>query len=203
MTNPTDNPTPAPVKGDALPKIREAVAPLHHLGRDLKNNVATALHYLEHDLTSAYGDRRADAERALPGTLAAIERDAKAIAAALPALRALTKGDAPADIDDRARSLTRLGMTIRVRYVCPTNTKGGRYVAEVCGDDDAARVYVSSQLHNRDEATRLEAAERCLAKWHANRVAWWKANVGKAWELPLPVIQSVGSTGDAWLFFTK
>lgn len=199
MTNPTDNPTPAPVKGDALPKIRKAVEALVYLGRDIRNNADTSRHYI--DSPTTYIDGYAD--KALPVALAAIARDIEAAAEHLPELRALTKGDAPADIDDRSRSLTRLGMTIRVRYVGPSNTKGGRYVAEVCGDDDAARVYVSSQLHNRDEATRLEAAERCLAKWHANRVAWWKANVGKAWELPLPVIQSVGSTGDAWLFFTK
>jgi hypothetical protein len=203
MTNPTDNPTPAPIKGDAPAKIREAVAPMHHLGRDLKNNVATALHYLEHDLTSAYGDRRADAERALPGTLAAIERDAKAIADALPALRALTKGDASADIDERERALDRLGMTVRVRYFGPTNTKGGRYVAEICDDDDRARVFVCSQSRNRDESTRLEAAERCLAKWHAARVIWWRANVGKEWGSVPPVFHAKGWNGSEWLFFAK
>jgi len=105
------------------------------------------------------------------------------------------------DLNTRERALNRLGLTVRVRYLRPTNTKGGRYVAEVCGDDNRARVFVCSQLCNRCESTRLAAAERCLEKWQASRAFWWLKETGKEWGLPGLLIKSVGSTGTEWLFF--
>ena len=188
-------------------KLNETLRSLGYRARDLKNNTTHAASYIG-DAESSTPEVVAHAAQALPVTLAAIIRDAKLIAEALPDLEQTQSqlgevNDAATDIKERARQLKRLGMVIRVRYVGPTNTKGGRWIADVAGDDDAARVYVSSHLHETDEATRLEAAERCLAKWHGNRVAWWKANVGEKWQLPLPVITSVGHSGDAYLFFTK
>lgn len=188
-----------------LRNIHNAASRLFAAGREVKNYGQTAERICR-DLACTYGspESKTQAEAELATAVARLIANAEDVADMLPALREAAGHPTQAeDVEDRARDLTRLGMTVRVRYVGPTNTKGGRYVAEVCGDDDAARVYVSSQLHNRDEATRLAAAEKCLAKWHAARVTWWKTNVGKAWELPLPVIKSVGSTGDAWLFFTK
>ena len=194
--------TPAPaadVPAFDQARVAETVRPLHHMGRDIRNNVSTALHYAEQDMTSAYPERVAFAERAMPTVISAIIRDAEAIAETVPALRRLLPP--PAEIDDRERALTRLGLTVRVRYFGPTNTKGGRYVAEICDDDDRARVSVCSQSRNRDESTRLEAAERCLAKWHAARVIWWRANVGKEWGSVPPVFHAKGWNGSEWLFF--
>lgn len=190
-----------------LKQLNDLIRSLGYRARDIKNNAAHVASYIS-DAESSTPEVVVHAEQALPVTLAAIIRDAKLIAEALPELeqtqsQAGAVNDDAADIKDRARQLKRLGMVVRVRYVGPTNTKGGRWIADVQGDDDAARVYVSSHLHETDEATRLEAAERCLAKWHGNRVAWWKANVGEKWQLPLPVITSVGHSGDAYLFFTK
>jgi hypothetical protein len=198
MSNPTPAKSPATAT-PAAPDVAAIIRPLHHMGRDIRNNVATALHYIEQELPSAYADRVAFAERALPTCLAAILRDADAIAETVPALRRLIP--APAEIDDRERALTRLGLTVRVRYFGPTNTKGGRYVAEICDDDDRARVSVCSQSRNRDESTRLEAAEKCLTKWHAARVVWWRANVGKEWGSVPPVFHAKGWNGSEWLFF--
>jgi len=107
------------------------------------------------------------------------------------------------DLDKRAIELHRLGLTVRVRYVCPTNTKGGRYVAEVCGDENPARVYVGSQLCNRCESTRLAAAELCLSKWIKARSDWWIKETGKPLEGKPFQIRSVGHDGKAWLFFTN
>lgn len=123
MPNPTDNPNPAPIKGDALPKIREAVAPLHYFGRDLKNNVANALHWIE-ETGCAYPERVAYAERALPTTLESIAALSKCIADTLPALRALTTGDAPAEL-----AIEEGGFSIQTKYLPATNTRGSRIKA--------------------------------------------------------------------------
>ena len=164
MTNPTDKPNPSPVKGDALPKIREAVAPLHTLGRDLKNSVANALHFIDHDLTSAYPERREFGATCLPGTLAAIVRDAETIADALPALRALTKGDEAAPVPKIADG----GMAIVVQYRCPTNASGARWTARF--DRDAETVFKASAsftFDDKDNEGADNAAARCLAKFEA------------------------------------
>lgn len=106
-----------------------------------------------------------------------------------------------ADINQRERDLERLGLAVRVRYLGPTNSKGGRYVAEVCGDSEPCRTFVNSQLHNRCESTRLAAAETCLARWNENRRQWWVANLGKDYR-PLS-LYAVGHDGKAWLFFAS
>ena len=106
-----------------------------------------------------------------------------------------------ADIDDRERALNRLGLTVRVRYLRPTNSKGGRYVAEICGDDEKHRALVSSQLLSRCESTRLAVAEACLAKWNKSRSGWWSKNIGSDFR-PF-VIHTRGHDGAAWLFFAS
>jgi hypothetical protein len=163
MSNPTETPNPAPFKGDVLPMICEAIKPLHNLGRDIRNNVANAEHYLNHELTSAYADRVAFAERALPTTVAAILRDAEAIADALPALRALTKGDAPAD---SVPAIADGGMAIVVQYRCPTNASGARWSARF--DRDAETVFKANAgftFDDKDNEGSDVAAARCLAKF--------------------------------------
>jgi hypothetical protein len=192
--------TPAAFNADALPALRVAAGRIFAAGRELKNYGQT-VERICRDAACAYGNTETKAAELaqLPGDVARMIANAEAVADEIPALRRLIP--APAELDDRERALTRLGITVRVRYVRPSNTKGGRYVAEVCDDNDPARVYIGSQTHNRCESTRLDAAERCLAKWHANRVAWWRANVGKEWGSVPPIIHAKGSTGDAWLFF--
>jgi hypothetical protein len=164
-------------------------------------NYGTTVERICQSAACAYGNTETKAaERAeLPALVARMIANAEEVAAELPALRRLIP--APAELDDRERALTRLGITVRVRYFGPTNTKGGRYVAEICDDDDRARVSVCSQSRNRDESTRLEAAELCLAKWHAARVVWWRANVGKEWGSVPPVFHARGWNGSEWLFF--
>ena len=192
--------TPAPLNGDTLPALRVAAGRIFVAGRELKN-YGTTVERICRDAACAYGNSETKtAERAeLPALVARMIANAEEVAADLPALRRLLP--TPAEIDDRERALTRLGLTVRVRYFGPTNTKGGRYVAEICDDDDRARVSVCSQSRNRDESTRLEAAERCLAKWHAARVIWWRANVGKEWGSVPPVFHAKGWNGSEWLFF--
>lgn len=196
------NPTPAPpaVDPSALPALRVAAGRIFSAGRELKNYGAT-VERICRDAASDYGNSETKAaERAeLPALVARMIANADEVADELPALRRLLP--APAEIDDRERALTRLGLTVRVRYFGPTNTRGGRYVAEICDDKENARVSVCSQSRNRDESTRLEAAERCLAKWHAARVIWWRANVGKEWGSVPPVFHARGWNGSEWLFF--
>jgi len=106
-----------------------------------------------------------------------------------------------AEIDQRERNLRRLGLTVRVRYIGPTNSKGGRYLAEICGDDEPCRTFVNSQLYNRCESTRLAAAEACLERWNKGRSDWWTKNIGSDYR-PLS-LYAVGHDGKAWLFFAS
>ena len=106
-----------------------------------------------------------------------------------------------AGIDDRARDLTRLGLTVRVRYLGPSNTKGGRYVAEVCDDKDKSRTVGNSQLCNRCESTRLAIAEACLSNWNEARRLWWADNIGSDFR-PFS-FNAVGFDGKAWLYFAS
>ena len=106
-----------------------------------------------------------------------------------------------AGIDERARDITQLGLTVRIRYLGPTNSKGGRYLAEICGEDETCRTFVNSQLHNRCESTRLAAAETCLARWNKSRSDWWTKNIGSDYR-PFS-IYAVGHDGKAWLFFAS
>ena len=104
-----------------------------------------------------------------------------------------------AGIDDRARDLTRLGLTVRVHYVGPSNTKGGRYVAEVCDDENKSRTVGNSQLSDRCDSTRLTVAEACLTRWNDNRRQWWVENIGSDYR-PFS-FHAVGFDGSAWLYF--
>jgi hypothetical protein len=192
--------TPAAFNADALPALRVAAGRIFAAGRELKNYGQT-VERICRDAACAYGNTETKAAELaqLSFDVSRMIANAEAVADELPALRRLIP--APAELDDRERALTRLGITVRVRYFGPTNTKGGRYVAEMCDDDDRARVSVCSQSRNRDESTRLEAAEKCLAKWHAARVVWWRANVGKEWGSVPPVFHARGWNGSEWLFF--
>jgi len=106
-----------------------------------------------------------------------------------------------AGIDDRARDLTHLGLAVRVRYLGPSNTKGGRYVAEVCDDEDKSRTVGNSQLCNRCESTRLAIAEECLNRWNTSRRHWWSENIGGDYR-PFS-FYAVGFDGKAWLYFAS
>jgi hypothetical protein len=147
----------------AAPNVAAIISPLHHLGRDLRNNVHTALHYIEQELPSAYADRVAYAERALPTCLAAILRDADAIAETVPALRRLIPAQA-----DSVPAIADGGMAIVVQYRCPTNASGARWTARFDRDSETVfRASASFTFDDKDDEGSDVAAARCLAKFQA------------------------------------
>lgn len=167
MTNPTDNPTPAPVKEDALPALRITAGRLFYAGRELKN-YGTTVERICRDAACAYANSESRAaERAeLPALVARMIANAEEVAAALPELRALTggKGDAPAPVP----KITDGGMAIVVQYRCPTDTRGARWTARF--DRDAETVFRATAgftFDDKDNEGADNAAAACLAKFEA------------------------------------
>ncbi len=165
MTNPTDNPTPAPVKEDALPALRITAGRLFYAGRELKN-YGTTVERICRDAACAYANSETrSAERAeLPALVARMIANAEEVAAALPELRALTKGDAPAPVP----KITDGGLAIVVQYRCPTDTRGGRWTARF--DRDAETVFRATAgftFDDKDNEGADNAAAACLAKFEA------------------------------------
>lgn len=164
MTNPTDNPNPAPVKDDALPALRITAGRIFQAGRELKN-YGTTVERICRDAACAYANSETRAaERAeLPALVARMIANAEEVTAALPELRALTKGDAPAD---SVPTIADGGMAIVVQYRCPTNTRGARWTARF--DRDAETVFRATAgftFDDKDNEGSDVAAARCLAKF--------------------------------------
>jgi len=187
MPNPTDNPTPAPVKEDALPALRITAGRLFHAGRELKN-YGTTVERICRDAACAYANsENSSAERAeLPALVARMIANAEEVAAALPELRALTggKGDAPAKL-----IIEEGGFSIQTKYLPATNTRGSRIKAwrvdcdhngktesiTVSFDhgahdphDDAARAWIAR--HWKDDAKRKPIARLFKGSAPAGRV---------------------------------
>jgi hypothetical protein len=169
MTNPTDNPTPAPAKGDAstpdLEALRVISGRLFSAGRELKN-YGQAVERICRDAACSYGNTETKtAELAqLAGDVGRLIANAEEVAAALPTLRALTKGDAPAGVPPIVDG----GMAIVVQYRCPTNASGARWTARF--DRDAETVFKANAgftFDDKDNEGSDVAAARCLAKFEA------------------------------------
>ena len=132
MTNPTDNPTPAPAKGDAstpdLEALRVISGRLFSAGRELKN-YGQAVERICRDAACAYGNTETKAAELaqLSFDVARMIANAEEVAAALPALRALTsaKGDAPAELP----AIVEGGFSVQTKYLHATDHKGARIKA--------------------------------------------------------------------------
>ena len=157
----------APVKEDALPALRIAAGRLFSAGRELKN-YGTTVERICRDAACAYtnSETRAAERAELPALVARMIANAEEVAAALPALRALTgaKGDAPAPVP----KITDGGMAIVVQYRCPTDTRGARWTARF--DRDAETVFRATAgftFDDKDNEGADNAAAACLAKFEA------------------------------------
>jgi len=166
MTNPTDNPTPAPVKGDAptpdLEALRVISGRIFSAGRELKN-YGTTVERICRDAACDYGssDTKTAECAELPALVARMIANAEEVAAELPALRRLIP--APAD---SVPPIVDGGMAIVVQYRCPTNASGARWTARF--DRDSKTVFKANAgftFDDKDNEGSDVAASRCLAKF--------------------------------------
>lgn len=139
----------------------EKLGKVQYLARDLKNNCANSLAYLR-DLESVHAETKDFAEKTLPNCLAAVLRDAAEIAESVPALRRIASGQEP------RREVGNLGMAIQVRYACPTNTRGARWLATFWRDSETTfRASHSFTFNDNDNDGADLAASKCLEKFTA------------------------------------
>ena len=166
---------------------------LFPLARELKNNTQHALSYLR-ELENNNPAEKAFAEKALPGALASILRDAEAIAAEVPVLRQVASGaDTPAEVKD-------LGLAVIVRFRPPTNSGPAKWLATFWRDRELTfRASHQFTYDDKDNDGADLAAAKCLAKFTAY------ANSGETFEdLPKVVFRISGraSLGNGLFAYT-
>jgi hypothetical protein len=143
------------------PETQSLLSSVGYLGRDIKNNTAHARHALN-DLASNSTEAKEFAERTLPLNLANVVRDAEAIAAKLPALRALSSGEV------KSSKVESLGSSIVVRYKPQTNSRGAGWIATLWRDTSTTfRASSSFTYEDSDNDGADIAATKCLAKFTA------------------------------------